>query len=156
MGRYPHLTAADVRRGTSRWLLRAGVAPLAEVSLGNGRRADLFGVDAAGRITIVEIKVSLGDLRGDRKWPDYLDHCDRFFWAVPLGFPLDDLHGEVFRPEATGLIVADAHDAEALRDAPWQPMHVSRRKAELLRMARAAALRVALLADPEAAVMDFD
>jgi hypothetical protein len=156
MGLYPQLGAADVRRGTSRWLLRAGVAPLAEVSLGNGRRADLLGVDGAGRLTLVEIKVSLADLRGDRKWPEYLDHCDRFFWAVPLGFPLDDLHTPAFRPDCTGLIVADAHDAEPLRDAPWQPMHASRRKAELLRLARAAARRVALMSDPEAGVMDFD
>jgi hypothetical protein len=36
-----------------------------------------------GLLTIVEIKVSRADLLGDHKWPDYLDYCDRFFWAVP-------------------------------------------------------------------------
>ena len=67
------LVAADVLRGTCRWLVRAGVAPLAEVPLANSRRADIMGLDAQGRLTIVEIKVSLADLRGDRKWPEYLD-----------------------------------------------------------------------------------
>ena len=46
-------------------------------------------LDARGQIVIVEIKVSRADLLGDAKWPDYLAHCDRYFWAVPAGFALD-------------------------------------------------------------------
>ena len=53
--------------------------------LRNGRRADLMGIDAKGRVIIVEIKVQRGDLLGDGKWPDYLDFCDRFFWGLPRG-----------------------------------------------------------------------
>lgn len=144
------LTAVDVLRGTSRLLLRAGVAPLAEVPLGCGRRADILGIDAQGRLTLVEIKVSLADLRGDRKWPDYLDHCDRFFWAVPSGFPLGLFDTQNFAPERTGLIVADRWDAEELRAAPWVPLNAARRKFETLRFARRAATRIAAIFDPEA------
>jgi hypothetical protein len=82
------MTAADVARGVSRMLLRHDYVCLCEVPLANGRRADLMGVDAHGRIVIVEIKVSRADLLGDSKWTDYLDYCDRFFWAVPQGFDL--------------------------------------------------------------------
>ncbi|KPF73733.1 transcription elongation factor [alpha proteobacterium AAP81b] len=145
------LTAPDVVRGVSRWLVRAGVAPLAEVPLGCGRRADIVGLGGDGRLTLVEIKVSLADLRGDRKWPEYLDWCDRFFWAVPAGFPLGDFDTPAFRPEATGLLVADRFDAEQLRSAPWHGLAPARRKAETLRFARRAALRVAAMLDPEAA-----
>ena len=56
---------------------------MCEVPLPNGRRADLMAIDAKGHLTIVEIKVSKADLVGDAKWRDYLDYCDRFFWAVP-------------------------------------------------------------------------
>jgi hypothetical protein len=143
------IIAGDVRRGTCRLLVRAGVAPLAEVPLGGGRRADILGIDAQGRLTLVEIKVSLADLRGDRKWPDYLDYCDRFFWAVPVGFPLGLFDTADFRPERTGLIIADRFDAEELRAAPWVPLNAARRKAETLRFARRAALRVQGIADPE-------
>ena len=52
------------------------------MTMRNGRRADLMGVDAKGQIVIVEIKVARADLLGDSKWPDYLDVCDRFFWAL--------------------------------------------------------------------------
>ncbi len=147
------LSAGDVLRGTCRWLLRAGVSPLAEVPLAGGRRADILGVDAAGRLTLVEIKISLADLRGDRKWPDYLDHCDRFFWAVPAGLPLDDLHSPAFRPAETGLIVADRFDAEALRDAPWRPLNAARRKAITLNLAQRAARRWLTTIDPDSAAL---
>ena len=141
------LSATDVLRGTCRWLLRAGVNPLAEVPLSGGRRADILGVDAAGRLTLVEIKISLADLRGDRKWPDYLDHCDRFFWAVDADFPTDML------PAETGLILADAYDAEIIRMGPQTPLAGARRKAMLQRFARQAALRLQNHRDPGVAAL---
>ena len=156
----PPLNAADVVRGVSRLLLRWGVASLAEVPIGCGRRADIMGIDAAGRLTIIEIKVSLADLRGDRKWRDYLGHCDRFFWAVPAGFGLSPFDGVDLDPENTGLILADRFDAEVVRPAPWHPLATplapARRKAETLAFARRAALRVLASNDPEAALIGFD
>lgn len=144
-------TAADVARGVSRLLWRAGIAPLTEVPLGNGRRADVVGLGPDGRITLVEIKISLADLRGDAKWPDYLDYCDRYFWAVPLGFPLGDFDTEWFQPDRAGLIVADRWDATELRPAAWVPLNGARRKAEILRFARRSAQRLLWLGDPGAA-----
>jgi hypothetical protein len=143
------IIAADVLRGTCRLLVRAGVAPLAELALGGGRRADIMGIDSQGRLTVVEIKVSLADLRGDRKWPEYLDYCDRFFWAVPAGFPLELFATADFRPDRCGLIIADRYDAEELRAAPWVPLNAARRKAETLRFARRAAGRLLGVLDPD-------
>lgn len=142
------LVAADVLRGTCRWLVRAGVAPLAEVPLANSRRADIMGLDAQGRLTIVEIKVSLADLRGDRKWPEYLDYCDRFYWAVPPGFPLDLFETADFLPERCGLIVADRFDAEPVREAPWALLNAARRRAATVGLARRAAMRMMATIDP--------
>ena len=147
----PPLTAVDVCRGVSRLLVRAGVAPLSEVPLGCGRRADILGLDPQGRLTLVEIKVSLADLRGDRKWPDYLDYCDRFFWAVPAGFDLSPLDGAAFLPERTGIIVADRYDAAIVREAKSEPLPAHVRKRCTLAFARRAARRLAAQNDPELA-----
>jgi len=138
----PPLVAQDVARGVARLFLQAEMTPLLEVPLGNGRRADMMAIDARGCITIVEIKVSRGDLLGDGKWPDYLDYCDRFFWAVPGGFDLSPFEMEHFRPHCCGLIVADRYEAAILRDAPHRPLSGARRKAETLRFARRAARRL--------------
>ena len=148
------LIAADVARGVARLLWRQDLVALCEVSLGNGRRADLMAIDGKGCITIVEIKVSRADLRGDGKWPDYLDYCDRFCWAVPVGFALGPFEEAHFRPEICGLIVADRYDAEMVRDPALRPLAGARRKTETLRFARRAAMRLLGGLDPGLAGLD--
>jgi len=118
LGLAEKLVAGDVARGVSRLFLRHDLLSISEVPLGNGRRVDLFAISPKGLVTIVEIKVSKADLLGDGKWPEYLDYCDRFFWAVPQGFDLALLERPHLMPERTGLIVADRYDAAILREAP--------------------------------------
>jgi len=114
---------------------------ICEVPLGNGRRADIMAIDAKGCITIVEIKCSRADLRGDGKWHEYLDYCDRFCWAVPCGFDLSPFEQDAFRPDLAGLLCADRYDAAILREPAARPLAAARRKAETLRFARRAARR---------------
>ncbi len=148
------LVAQDVARGVTRMLFRGDIHAICEVPLPNGRRADMMAIDARGQIVIVEIKVSRADLLGDRKWVDYLDFCDRFFWAVPSGFALAPFEGDCLGPDCAGLIVADRYDAEIVRDAPNRPLAPARRKAETLRFARRAARRLAGDLDPGLAGLD--
>lgn len=149
-GDNPLLCAADVARGVTRMLLRHDITAIAEVPLEGGRRADLMALDARGQLVIVEIKVSRADLLGDGKWPDYLAHCDRYFWAVPAGFDTTPLDGAAFLPERTGVIVADRYDAAILREAHTVPLAAHVRKRCTLAFARRAARRVVGLTDPDA------
>jgi hypothetical protein len=142
------MIAQDVARGVGRLFCRRDLFGVCEVPLPNGRRADMVAICPAGLITIVEIKVSRADLMGDGKWPDYLDYCDYFFWAVPAGFPLEPLACDEKGQHCSGLIVADRYDAEIVRDAPLRKLAAARRKAETLRFARRAARRLAGEIDP--------
>lgn len=139
--------AAEVARGVTRLFCRQDLFAICEMPLPNGRRADLMAIDSRGDFTIVEIKVAKADLLGDGKWTDYLDYCDRFFWAVPphLAHILEE---ERYLPRDAGLIVADRYDAAVVREAAHRPMAPGRRKAELLRFARRAARRLAGQIDP--------
>jgi hypothetical protein len=148
------LAAQDVARGVTRLFFHQDQYALCEVPLPNGRRADMMAIDARGLLTIVEIKVSRADLLGDGKWPDYLDYCDRFYWAVPRGFALEPFETEAFRPDSCGLIVADRYDAAIVREACLGKLAPARRKAETLRFARRAALRLAGSLDPGLAGLD--
>jgi hypothetical protein len=141
-------TALAVSRGILRLFQRHDIFGQLEVSLPNGRRADIMALDGSGHLVIVEIKCSRADLLGDMKWPDYFDYCDRFYWAVPTGFDLALFEGSALWPDRTGLIVADQYDAEILRPAPTEPLAAARRKAETLRFARRAARRLTALSDP--------
>ena len=142
------MVARDVARGITRMFFRQDLFALCEAPLPNGRRADMIALSARGELTIVEIKVSRADLLGDRKWTDYLDYCDRFYWAVPSGFDLSPFEGGCRGDECAGLIVADRYDAEVIRDAPCRPLAAARRKAEVLRFARRAARRLSAQIDP--------
>ena len=80
-------TAAEVARGVSRLLIQEGYSPILEFTLPNGRRLDVAALGPGGEMLGVEIKVALADLRGDGKWPEYLDYCDLFYFAIPPDFP---------------------------------------------------------------------
>ena len=139
--------AGEVARGVTRLFCRQDLFAICEVPLPNGRRADMMAIDPKGQLTIVEIKVSRADLVGDAKWQDYLEYCDRFYWAVPseLAVILDQ---DRFLPGQAGLLVADRYDAAVWRDAAHRPLAPARRKAELLRFARRAARRLSAQIDP--------
>lgn len=146
------LVAADVARGTARLLMRHDLLAIAEVPLGNGRRADLMALSPKGEVVIVEIKVSKADLLGDGKWPDYLDYCDRYFWAVPQSFDLTLFDRAELMPGRAGLIIADRYDAAILREAASTPLAAPRRKVETLRFARRAARRLLAVDDGDDAI----
>lgn len=148
------LSAGEVARGIARLFARNDIWCLAEVPLRGGRRADLMGIDARGQVVIVEIKVARGDLLGDAKWADYLDHCDRFFWGLPPGLDRAPLESAAFRPEVCGVIVADGYDGEILRPAALAPLAAARRKIEVEHLARTAMRRHTAVLDPLCAARD--
>ncbi len=131
-------TTGAVTRGAARLLAAMGYAPLLEVGLPNGRRADIMALGPRGQIAIVEVKSSLEDYRADRKWGAYLDFCDMFAFAVPPEFPRDVL------PPEPGVIVADAFDGAMVRDPTSGALAAPRRKAITLAFARLAAVRATL------------
>jgi hypothetical protein len=128
-------TTLAVTRGAARLFVALGYAPLLEVGLPNGRRADIMALGPRGQIAIAEVKSGLDDYRTDRKWGDYLSYCDAFFFAVAPEFPRQVL------PPEPGLIVADAFDGAVLREAPETTLVAARRKALTLAFGRLAAIR---------------
>lgn len=136
--------ALAVRRGVARLLRELDMAPLYEIVLASGRRADVMAVGRAGEIWIVEVKSCLADFRSDAKWPDYRDYCDRLFFAVAPDFPLEVL------PEDAGLILADRYGGEIVRSAPEHKLAGGRRRALLLAFARTGAMRLSAVIDPAA------
>lgn len=140
------LMASGVQRGVRRLFGQLGHVTIPELTLANGRRADLMALAPDGALIIIEIKSSIADFRADRKWPNYEDFCDRFYFAIPDTVPVEIL------PEDRGLIVADSFGAAIMREAAHHPLSSARRKAVTLRFARAAASVLHALADPDAVI----
>jgi hypothetical protein len=128
--------AASITRGVQALMAGLDYASLSEVSLANGRRADVMALSPKGEIVILEVKSCLNDFRTDHKWPEYAPFCDRFYFAVDCDFPRERLPADV------GLVVADAFGGAVLREAVARPLPPARRKQVTLAFARLAAWRL--------------
>jgi hypothetical protein len=134
--------AAELQRGVCRAFRALGHSVVTELPLANGRRADVVAMSGSGDVLIVEIKSCLLDYRTDAKWQDYLEYCDRLYFAVRADFPCEVI------PEEAGLILADRYGAELVREGIEERLSAARRKAMMLAFARAAALRLQQHLDP--------
>ncbi len=133
----------EVVRGVRRLFDAMGYGTLTEFRLPLGRRADVVALSEAGEIAICEVKSSRADYRADRKWQDYVPYCEAFYFAVPVGFPMEIL------PAECGLIVADAYGAAVRRPAPPLSLNPTRKRRLLVRYGHAASARLFRLTDPE-------
>ncbi|MDM8165002.1 MmcB family DNA repair protein [Roseovarius sp.] len=129
-------------RGVCRHLASHDFVCVEEFTPERGRRVDVMALGPKGEIWVIECKSSRADFMSDGKWEGYLGWCDRYFWAVDEAFPSDLL------PPETGLIMADAYDAEIIRMAPEDKLPAARRTALTRRFARHAARRLQALRDP--------
>ena len=133
--------ALAVRRGVMTGLRHADWVFVPELTLPNGRRADLTGLDGKGNIAIIEIKSSIADYNADIKWHEYKELCDLFFFASHPSVP-----GHIF-PEEEGFVLADNHGCEIIRDAIPDKISAATRKSMTIRIARAAASKLQRVTD---------
>ena len=143
----PPMPGQRLARGVARALRQFDFVSVEEFVPAPGLRVDLLALGPKGEVWVIECKSGRADFRADRKWQGYLDWCDRFFWAVDGDFPTALL------PEGTGLILADAYDAEILRMGPETPLPGARRKVMVQKFARHAASRLQAYRDPGVAAL---
>ena len=129
-------------RGVARALRDLDFVTVEELVPAPGLRVDLLALGPKGEVWVIECKSGRADYLTDQKWQGYLPWCDRFFWAVDADFPTNIL------PDGTGLILADAYDAEIIRMGPDTPLAPARRKVMVQKFARHAALRLQACRDP--------
>jgi hypothetical protein len=143
----PPMPGQRLARGVARALRALDFVTVEEMVPVSGLRVDLMALGPKGEVWVIECKSGRSDFRADQKWQFYLEFCDRFFWAVDADFPTELL------PEGTGLILADAYDAEIVRMGAETPLAGARRKALLHKFARHAAARLHAYRDPGVAAL---
>jgi len=145
----PPMPGQRLARGVARALRAMDFVTVEELVPTPGLRVDLMALGPRGEVWVIECKSGRADFRADQKWQFYLEWCDRFFWAVDADFPTELL------PDDTGLILADAYDAEILRMGPEVPLPGVRRKVMVQKFARHAALRLQGFRDPGVAAFSI-
>jgi hypothetical protein len=79
---------SKISRGVMRHFAQIGLSSLSEFSPTRGLRVDIVALGPSDEIWIVECKSGKNDFKSDNKWHNYLDWCDRYFWAVVPNFQL--------------------------------------------------------------------
>ena len=138
----PALPGQRLARGVARALRAMDFVTVEELVPTPGLRVDLMALGPKGEVWVIECKSGRVDFCADQKWHRYLAWCDRFFFAVDADFPTGLL------PDQTGLILADAYDAEIVRMGPQTPLAGARRRVMLHKFARYAAARLHGFRDP--------
>ena len=137
----PPERTSRIRLEVARLCLALGWTPLHEMTLPDGRRADIMALLPDGRFVCIEIKSGAADFIADRKWQDYRGYSDALYFAVDVDFPQGLL------PEGPGVIVA-CEGAEILRVAESHTLAPARRRALLTRFAQLAGMRLSAREDP--------
>ena len=113
-----------------------GDGVLREFKLKNRRRVDLVITDDKGWITIIEIKSSPVDFLSDKKWNEYIDWADQFYFGVAHNFPIGIL------PKEHGIITTDGFDVYQAQPSPVQKINGSRRNNLIRKIAKASMRRI--------------
>ena len=122
------IVAEKITRATAKLFIDAGEAVLKEFTLKDNRRADLIALGQRQKISIIEVKSSRQDFLSDKKWPEYIEFADYFYFAVAEDFPMEILPDA----EQCGIILSDGFDSLITRPAPLRPLAGARR-AHLIR-----------------------
>ena len=115
-----------------------GDATLSEFTLKTRRRVDLIALSRSQHITIVEVKSCLTDFSTDKKWQNYLDWADQFYFAVAENFPVERLADDM----RYGILITDGFDTHILREAPLCKLPTQRRTHLIRRLAFSAMTRL--------------
>ena len=113
-----------------------GNGVLREFKLRIKRRVDLVTINDKGWITIIEIKSSVADFRNDKKWNEYIEWADQFYFGVAHDFPIEIL------PKEHGIITTDGFDIHEVQPSPVQKLNGSRRKTLFRKLAKASMRRI--------------
>jgi hypothetical protein len=132
------ITTSRITDAIARMFVERGDACLREFTLRTGRRVDIIAIDSGGRITIIEVKYSRQDFLSDRKWHEYPEWADRFYFAVADDFPRDILPGS----DECGIIITDGFECLELRAAPESRLAAQRRGHLTRRIAHVAMRRL--------------
>lgn len=133
-----YFPAAIITKAVANFFHEMGDATMSEFTLKTGRRVDLIALSRSQQVTIVEVKSSLADFSSDKKWQNYLDWADQFYFAVAENFPVERLADKM----RCGILITDGFDMHILREAPLRKLPTQRRTHLIRRLAFAAMMRL--------------
>ena len=128
---------------TMQFLSLKGYKVLSEFALPNKKRVDIIGINLKKKIIIVEVKSNKKNLKYDKKWRNYLNYCNYFYFAC------NDKLKDFDFSENIGVIQNNSNNIRIIRKSKYKKLSENKKKELIFKIALSATSKFHRLIDPE-------
>ena len=133
-----------ILRETMRYLNKKGYKVISEFALPNKKRVDLIALNSKKEILIIEVKSKIKDLSIDKKWKNYLNYCNFFYFAfIESPKNIDIIEKKI------GVIKANKKETIIIRKPKHYKMNLNKKNNLIFNIALSAASKFHRLIDPK-------
>ena len=127
---------------TLRFLSNKGYKTITEFALPNKKRVDIIGINLKKEIVIVEVKSNKSEIKLDKKWKNYLNYCNYFFFACSekINFKFS---------ENIGIIQNNSNKIEITKEPKYKKLPENKKNKLIFTISLSAISKFHRLIDPE-------
>ena len=127
---------------TMRFLSTKGYKVLTEFALPNKKRVDIIGINLKKEIVIVEVKSNKNGIKLDKKWKNYLNYCNYFYFACSEKLNLNF-------SENIGIIRNNCNKIEITKEPKYKKLPENKKNKLIFKISLSAISKFHRLIDPE-------
>ena len=127
---------------TMRFLSTKGYKVLTEFALPNKKRVDIIGINLKKEIVIVEVKSNKNGIKLDKKWKNYLNYCNYFYFACSEKFDFNF-------SENIGIIRNNCNKIEITKEPKYKKLPENKKNKLIFKISLSAISKFHRLIDPE-------
>ena len=132
-----------ISQKTMQFLSSKGYKVLSEFALPNKKRVDIIAINSKKEIIIVEVKSKKNEVKTDKKWKNYLNYCNYFYFACN-----DKLKNFNFSKNV-GVIQKKSNSIKIIKKSKYKKISQKRKNILILKIALSATSKFHRLIDPE-------
>ena len=131
-----------ILQNTMRFLSAKGYRVLSEFALPNKKRVDIIGINLKKEIVIVEVKSNKNGIKLDKKWKNYLNYCNYFYFACSEKLNLNF-------SENIGIIRNNCNKIEITKETKYKKLPENKKNKLIFKISLSAISKFHRLIDPE-------
>ena len=131
-----------ILQNTMRFLSTKGYRVLSEFALPNKKRVDIIGINLKKEIVIVEVKSNKNGIKLDKKWKNYLNYCNYFYFACSEKLNLNF-------SENIGIIRNNCNKIEITKEPKYKKLPENKKNKLIFKISLSAISKFHRLIDPE-------
>ena len=131
-----------ILQNTMRFLSAKGYRVLSEFALPNKKRVDIIGINLKKEIVIVEVKSNKNGIKLDKKWKNYLNYCNYFYFACSEKLNLNF-------SENIGIIRNNCNKIEITKEPKYNKLPENKKNKLIFKISLSAISKFHRLIDPE-------